>query len=105
MLRVRQAAALLDVLRSFGLDEEARSAAVRAGVEFLLRAQRADGSWPSSTQTSQVTSHVPCMSLRSPERVGGESIGDHKTTAEAVAPLPPVPHPPHLPSPPTPHHP
>lgn len=65
------AAALVDVLRSFGVDEEApqggaaaATAALRVGVGFLLQAQQADGSWPSATPSGpQAAYHPTCSAL------------------------------------------
>lgn len=60
------AASLVDVLRSFGLDESSASsasAALREGVEFLLRRQRADGSWPAAAASPQAVYHPTCSAL------------------------------------------
>ena len=57
------AAALVDVLRSFGVDESSASAALREGVDFLLRRQRADGSWAAAAASPQAVYHPTCSAL------------------------------------------
>ena len=60
---VNLASALVDVLRSFGLDEEGRSDALREGVSFLLHSQRADGSWRTTAAHSPQAYHATCSAL------------------------------------------
>ena len=53
------AAALVDVLRSFAVDESSASpsAAPRKSVDFLLRRQRAHGTWPAAAASPQAVYH------------------------------------------------